>query len=154
MTMQSTLVVEKDNTDKIVSAVTRSALLDAARAGGHVIEGAAKINASSGRPGLEMETGALVNSINVVTARSSTLFAEVDIGPTVIYGRIHELGGMIVPVNAPMLAWQDKDTGEYIFANAVHIPARPYMRPAVDENDEKILEAVAAELRRSIGAVM
>ena len=151
--MKPTVIVLEDNFDAVRGAITGAMLMEAAKAGGHVIEGAAKINASRGRPGLEIGDGTLVNSINVSPSKSTETYAEVDVGPSVIYGRIHEFGGVIVPVNAKMLSWIDDDTGERIFANAVHIPARPYMRPAVDENEDKIVDAVAAEIRRNLEAV-
>ena len=74
-----------------------------------------------------------MNSIDVFEVSQSRTFADVDIGPTVIYGRIHEYGGVIVTK----------------FATIV-IPARPYMRPAVDEHQESIWGAVEAEVQRSL----
>lgn len=147
-----TVVVLKDNFGAARAAITGSMLMESAKAGGHVIEAAAKVNAGSGRPGLEIRTGALVNSINVSEAKSMMTYAEVDVGPTVLYARIHEYGGIIVPVHAPMLSWIDEKTGERFFAKAVHIPARPYMRPAVDENEEAVANAVGLELRRNLEA--
>jgi len=152
MATQSTVIVLEDNFAAVRGAITGPMLMEAAKAGGHVIEGAAKINASSGRPGLEIGVGALVNSITVEPASSTNTRAEVDVGPSVLYARIHEFGGVIVPVHAPMLSWIS-DAGERIFAHAVHIPARPYMRPAVDENEDAIAGAVATEVRRSLDAV-
>lgn len=148
---EATVVVLKDNFAKVLGVVTGPMLVGAAMAGGHVIEAHAKINASRGRPGLEMETGALVNSIAVSLASSSATRAEVDTGPSVVYGRIHEVGGIIVPLHASRLAWFDKDTGEFHSALAVHIPARPYMRPAVDENKDSMLSAIATEVNRALG---
>jgi len=66
----------------------------------------------------------------------------------VIYGRIHELGGIILPVHAKMLSWVDN--GKRIFAKRVQIPARPYLRPAVDEHENEIGQAVGHQLRKQI----
>ena len=145
--MKSSVIVLEDNFPRVRGALTGNMLLSAAQAGGHVIEAHAKINAGSGRPGLEIQLGALVGSINVKPAKVSRTRAEVDVGPTVLYARIHEYGGVIVPRNAPVLTWLDPETGERIFASAVHIPARPYMRPAADENKDDVLRAVYTQIK-------
>lgn len=47
------------------------------------------------------------------------------------YALIHELGGVIRPVNAEALAIPQPD-GSVRFVKSVTIPARPYLRPAAD----------------------
>lgn len=126
-------------------AVRTEALGDAVEAGARVIEGNAKINANDVFS--DKSTGALANSI-VVEVTSSGNTANADIGPTVIYGRIQELGGVIKPVHAKLLHWVED--GLDIFARVVHIPARPYLRPAVDDHKDEITDAVGASLKRSI----
>ena len=144
------VIVLEDNFDAVRNAVTGEMLMDAAEAGGFVVEGHAKIKAGSGRPGLIMRLGTLVNAIKTTRAKKSKTYAEVHIGPgSLIYARIHELGGIIRPVTAKMLSWVN-DAGERIFAKLVHIPARPYLRPAMDENEESIVGAVKTELWRNI----
>lgn len=145
---EATVIVLKNNFDR--AHLTGAILMGAAKAGGHVVEAHAKINASRGRPGLEVGLGTLVGSITVSPARSTRTRAEVDVGPSVMYARIHEYGGVIVPLHAKVLSWIDEDTGERIFANMVHIPARPYMRPAVDENERSILSAITTEINRAL----
>ena len=145
-----TVVSVSDNFDQ--AHLTGAILMEAAKAGGFVIEGAAKINASRGRPGLEVKTGALVGSITTTEAKSTKTRADVDVGPSVLYAKIHEFGGIIVPVVAKMLSWVS-DAGERIFANAVHIPARPYMRPAIDENEDRVVKAVETEIHRQLDKV-
>lgn len=142
-------IVLSDHFNDVRQAMTGEKLMGAAKAGGHVIEGHAKVNAGSGRPGLNRRTGHLVGSISVSEGNISTYRAEVDVGTNVIYARIHELGGIIRPVTARMLSWIN-DAGERVFANLVHIPARPYLRPAMDENEKDIVGAVEAELWRSL----
>lgn len=150
--MKSTVVVLEDNFAAVRDAITGKILLGAAKAGGHVVEGAAKLNVS-GRPGLEVRSDNLRGAINVTEESSTKTLAEVNIGPSnVIYARIHEYGGVIVPDTAPVLAWYDKDAGEWIHAKAVHIPARPYMRPALDDNEERIQAAVETEVWRGLDA--
>jgi len=126
--MKAKVVVLDDNFDDVRGAITGEMLMAAAKAGGHVIKKHAKENASSGRPGLEVETRELVDSIKISPAKSTETYAEVDVGPSVIYGAIHEFGGF-------------------------GIPARPYMRPAIDENEDKIVDAVADEIRGNLEAV-
>lgn len=147
--MTGKVIVLEDNFDAVRHAVTGAMLMDAAMAGGHVIEGHAKVNAGSGRPGLEMQTGALVNSITVDEVKKGKTKAEVGVGTNMIYARIHEIGGVIVPKSAKMLSWVNKE-GVRVFANAVHIPARPYLRPALDENEPDIVKAVETEIWRNL----
>jgi len=40
--------------------------------------------------------------------------------------------------------------GVDVFAKAVHIPARPYLRPAVDGHEDEIKEAMFVTLKRKI----
>lgn len=130
------VIVLEDNFDAVRNAVTGEMLLDAAKAGGHVVEVHAKINAGSGRPGLIMRIGTLVNSIIVDAIKKTKTLAEVGIGTNIIYARIHELGGIIKN------AW-----GRGII---VHMPARPYLRPAMDENEPDIVKAVETEIWRNL----
>lgn len=58
-------------------------------------------------------SGALRRSITVKVSTEG-LTAKAEIGPTIIYGRIQELGGA---------------TGR---GHAVHLPPRPYMKPALE----------------------
>jgi len=147
MPISSKTIVLEDNFDAVRNAVTGDQLMQIAKAGGHVVEGHAKINAGSGRPGLRIGRGTLVNSINVSEGKKTKTFADVDIGPSDIeYARIHELGGTISAVSAKALHWIDAATGEHRVAKSVYIPARPYLRPAMDENEPDILKAVETEL--------
>lgn len=118
----------------------------AAMAGGLVIEAQAKINV-----GLKFRpnTGNLAGSINTEIVESTATRAEVAVGPSVVYGRIQELGGTIKPVTAKVLRWKDEE-GKWHSAKSVTLPARPYLRPAVDENEAKIIEAVEANLKIEI----
>ena len=127
-------------------AVSGAGLANAAKAGGHVIEGNAKVNIGNTFSGKSV--GGLAGSIQVVLDKSTETSAEVSVGPTVIYGRIQELGGVITPVAAKMLSWVDD--GVRIFAHMVHLPARPYLRPAVDEHRQEISDAVEFQLRKDI----
>lgn len=121
-------------------------LAKAALAGAKVIETHAKINVSTT---FTARSGNLGNNIFTTLEESSSTRARTATGPGEIYGRIHELGGVITPVTAPRLHWVD-EFGDHHTANAVEIPARPYLRPAIDNNKNSIWQAVAANLKIEI----
>lgn len=100
------------------------------------------------------------------------------VGPSVIYGRIHELGGVIRPVNARMLAIPIGDrTGsarehddltfigsgnkgclvdsggkpQFALVSSVTIPARPYLAPALEKSKTKIAGDFEVSLRTLVG---
>lgn len=126
------------------------ALKRSAMAGGFVIEAEAKINVNDTfNPG----TGNLAGSIFTDTVHESDTLVETATGPSVIYGRIQELGGTVKPVFAKMLHWVD-ESGEHHFANEVTLPARPYLRPAADENGDRIVKAISENLRIEIEAAL
>lgn len=62
----------------------------------------------------------------------------------VVYALIHELGGVIKPVNAKALAIPQAGGG-VAFVSSVTIPARPYLRPAAD----KRYPSLAMNIRRA-----
>ena len=62
------------------------------------------------------------------------------VAPTVIYGRIHELGGWIVPHGHKYLAFQWPGHGDFpilkdgrVLVHEVYQHPKPYLKPAVDE---------------------
>lgn len=59
------------------------------------------------------------------------------------YALIHELGGVITPVVAKMLAFEIN--GQLVFAKSVTIPARPYLRPSADA----IYPSLAMRIRKA-----
>ena len=121
--------------------------------GASLIQGQARSNASH-RPGPNVITGALRRSILVmggagpqagppgVALPSGPYRWSSIIAPTVIYGRIQELGGKIGPVSRlsrsgkgpGMLGWGGTGpTNRTHFAMSVTLPPRPYLAPAVIE---------------------
>ncbi len=149
--MSETRIITVENHVKdVMNALTADKLIKAAMAGGQVIEANAKINANAVFS--SNATNTLAGSIQTVVAKSEETYAEVDVGPTVVYGRIHELGGIIKPVHAKMLSWVDN--GIRIFAKLVQMPARPYLRPAVDEHKNEISDAVGYQLRANVETVI
>ena len=146
---KSDVTILINNTAAIRKAVTGKQLEKAAMAGGFVIERAAKINVSSTFSGKSTGAAGLGGSIQTVVEKTTAKSSTVNVGPTVIYGRIQELGGVVLPVFAKMLSWVS-DSGERIFANKVQIPARPYLRPAVDNNKDDIVDAISYQLEQQI----
>lgn len=144
----SAVRIVRNNVGKIIKSVSGDQLMRAAMAGGQVVEAYAKINANTVFSG--KATNTLAGSIQTVKAESSATSAYVDVGPTVVYGRIHELGGIIKPVFARALHFVID--GVHVVTQIVHMPARPYLRPAVDENKDKIVEAIKYQLRTLIEA--
>lgn len=107
-----------------MSAASRKA----ATTGGHLIEAGAKKNLglrahargtpTPSPPGSPpaLITGTLRRSIRVTAAEPVSITGwTVSVGPTVVYGRIQELGG---------------DAGR---GGSVHLPPRPYLEPALQE---------------------
>lgn len=54
---------------------------------------------------------------------------SVKVGPTVVYARIQELGGVITPKTAAHLRF--RLGGREVYAKSVTLPPRPYFRPAL-----------------------
>ena len=144
------VIIKINNVTKVRGAVSGEQLKQAVLAGGHVIEAQAKINVEKTFSHKSTGGAGLGGSIQTIVSTATEIKAEVDVGPTVIYGRIHELGGIILPVKAKMLSWMDDDTGERIFAKMVQIPARPYLRPAFDEHKDEIADAMMHQVKKAI----
>lgn len=123
------------------------ALKRAGMAGGQVIEAAAKVNAEAQFRG--SPTGTLKESIHTEIVEASENSVTVHIGSGLVYARIQEFGGWIKPVTAKVLSWIN-DKGERVFAKKAYIKARPYLRPARDENLQKVREAIGASIKASI----
>lgn len=155
-----------NNVDEIIGAVSGETLERAAMAGGQVIEAQAKINVNNTFSSKSTGGAGLAGSIQTVVSDKSETSVTVDVGPTVIYGRIRELGGLIKPVFAKMLSWlmdDESDTGKQkvvgkrfvtedgrVFAEAVQVFPTPYLRPAADESQDKIEQAVSYQLKKQI----
>ena len=77
---------------------------------------------------LKRRSGTLANSLKYRMINDYTI----EVGPGVIYGRIHEEGGVIVPVRKKFLAWKD-ESGKWCFAKSVTIPKRPWLYPSIKD---------------------
>lgn len=74
-------------------------------------------------------TGALRRSLRLFPAvGAGTYRAMSKVIPQIIYARIQEMGGTIVPHGHPYLRFRGIG-GKMIYARSVKLPARPYMRP-------------------------
>lgn len=131
--------VLKSLPDKIANEASEKALV----AGGETIVKHAKINAEN--HGLH-RTGDLINSIQVYDA--NPLFCWVG-SRGVIYAAVHEFGATILPKRVKMLHWID-DNGNDVFASRVVIPARPYLRPAIDEHKLEVMGAMSMILSKAL----
>lgn len=83
---------------------------------------------------LKRQTGTLAKSINYKLQNDYVS----KVGSNVVYAPIHEFGGEIRPVNAKALTFKVKD--QWVTTQKVNMPARPYLRPALDyvmENESK-----------------
>jgi phage gpG-like protein len=116
---------------------------------------------------LTSRTGVLRSSISIADEGE----LAVAIGPTVVYGAIHEFGGDI-----PQGAWsrlastrlvgpvfkigkerfrtvQDVKAHE-VSAHTIHMPARPYLRPALAKQRGRIIEIIQEALANAVAKVI
>jgi len=96
-------------------------------------------------PRAPYKTGTLRRSIHIEEVSNT----EVRVGTDVIYAAIQEYGGVINAKNAPWLTFKTDD-GEWHRVKSVTIPAHPYLRPAMDENREKVIDKVKAVIQALI----
>ena len=151
-----------------LKAVGKSAkIYDALEAGAVVIQAHAQNNA---REKLNKHpTGNLIGNFGI-KRRGKTVLVGVW---GVVYAAIHEFGGVIKPIHSKKLAIPMPGvTGSprqydlhlqgfggmvmtladkfghvmFVLKDSVHIPARPYLRPAVDENKAAIEKAIGDNL--------
>lgn len=130
----------------------------ALHAGGLVVENHATQNLRA--HGL-IDTGNLLNSVSTSEPKSGSKGPQVEIGTHVDYGAywefgtgIHAEGGgdpiVIVPINKKALFWPGAPHPiTHGVVQAGH-PAKPWLRPAVDENHAEIERAIGGHIRRVI----
>jgi len=148
--MKTTVTIDSSAFSADIAAILRRTsgekLLPAVKAGGFVVEGAAEINIREKL--YRHPTGNLMNSINVKAGKTTAHSASVTIGTNVIYAAIHEFGGTIKAKNAPYLCFVVD--GNFVKTKSVEIPARPYLRPALNDNKGKIVQAMGVQLAKLI----
>jgi HK97 gp10 family phage protein len=126
---------------ELETAAAELALRLAVKAGALKIENAAEQKAPK-------RTRTLARSITTHIEASATK-AEATIGPSgaaMPYAAQVEFGGTIKPKNAKFLHWVDA-SGNDVFAKSVTQVARPYMRPAWDENIDAAVKQMTAVLQ-------
>ena len=130
-----------DRFKEVIAAASGDNIMKALKAGGEVVRNHAKLNIQAQEL---VDTSNLLNSISVQEGSGGKSDATVEIGTNVEYAAIHEFGGAIHQTNA----W-----GKGI-EQTIHIPARPYLRPALDENENDIKAAVGQSLVDQITGVL
>lgn len=151
-------------------------LVHALLAGGVVVLDAARVNILAQEL---VRTRTLSRSLSQEVVEQSDTKAKIAVGTDLEYAAIHEFGGVITPKTARYLAIpvngasgspRDRDdlhavrSGagnlvlvnengvQFVLKDSVMIPARPYLRPAVDENKETVIEEITAVLAQEIEA--
>jgi HK97 gp10 family phage protein len=125
--------------NKLSKVVRSEVSLDALEAGAQVIVTYAEDNARNKLN--KHPTGNLVNSIGV-RREGKTVLAGVF---GVVYAKIHEFGG-VIKARGKALVFKGED-GHLVITKQVTIPARPYLRPAVDNHMADIKDAIIEALR-------
>lgn len=148
---KSKLVLKFDDRDllrrlkKMDAAVGRQAAAKALRAGAQHLMGVIKVNIAE-KPLLDI--GNLRDSV-VEDELHTGSTSWITFGPHTVYAAIHEFGGIILPTNGPFLVFKGKD-GKLVFTRSVTMPARPYIRPAIDSDGDEALEILGETLGREI----
>ena len=128
---------------RLEEAPAEHALVTAAKAGAIIIRDAAATKAPK-------RADILARSIHIEVLESSRHRAWVAIGTYLSYARIHEFGGIIKPKDPTgWLRFRTYD-GEWHTVKLVHMPARPYMRPAWDENIDRAVTEMGQVLKAQI----
>lgn len=108
--------------------IARTSVMGAVRKAATRVQRQAKINVRQTLNTTGQSKGVLSRSITTSEVPGELAMA---VGSGMIYARIHEYGGVIVPVHAQKLVFPHKDGG-LAFVDSVTIPARPYLNPALD----------------------
>ena len=139
-----------DRFKEVIAAASGENIMKALKAGGEVVRVHTQLNSLAQKL---VDTTNLLGSITVQEGSSTETQGMVEIGTPVEYAAIHEFGGVIVPRVAKSLSWITEE-GDRVFAKSVTIPARPYLRPAMDENESDIKDAIGQSLVDQIKGVL
>lgn len=108
-----------------------SGLLQRMRLLGEAVKARAQEKYLAGRPGLNVVTGNLSSRISY-SVKDEGNSMSVEVGTNVIYGKVHEYGKTIRPVNGKYLSFIGRE-GKRVFVRQVVIPPRPWLRPSIQE---------------------
>lgn len=76
--------------------------------------------------------------------------------PTIVYGRIQELGGTILPHNPSGRLWWEgiRSDGSFglISAKEITLPPRPYLTPALETSIPAMRDAISGAWEQALGA--
>jgi phage gpG-like protein len=148
MSRETVIGLDKFKRDlaKLSATARQETVLDALEAGGYVIASYAQENARNKLN--QHPLGNLTNNIGV-RREGNTVLAGVF---GVVYAKVHEFGGVIVPRRKKFLAFQVN--GEWVFTKKATIPARPYLRPAIDEHMPEVKQAIEDALEGLLKAAL
>lgn len=89
-------------------------------------------------------TGTLARSVRAEAAKGGGGRATSSVAPHTVYARIQQKGGVIRPVRAKLLHWEDAKGHHY--ALRVYLPPRPYMTMA-DDRRQRVHDAAKRAAR-------
>ena len=136
---------------RTISANMRGQIaLNAVSAGGSDVEQFAKTNiANVFSDRQRFGGGGLAGSITVETSLGKDSASAV-IAPHKEYDRIQELGGTITAHGGDKAMLKFQIDGQWYQKHSVTLPARPYMRPAVEEHQEEIFNDMKEQIERGL----
>lgn len=130
-----------------IAGVGEEATIERIDAGGPAPDGSAWPPRHPSNPNphplLNLE-GGLVDSLESEATADTAIW-----GSSLVYARIHQLGGTIVPRDAPALSFFVKGQG-LIHASQVTIPARPYLGYGAPER-QGVADVIEAWLEELLG---
>lgn len=97
---------------------------------------------------LNRRTGRLSRSIHSEPARLEGSAILGKVGTNLVYAPVHEFGATIRAKRAKYLRF--KIDGHWVMKTQVTIPARPYMRPSLQERGPAIREGLKRAIRKVI----
>lgn len=146
MTAKFDLANEKefgDTLKKLRKAVSADQLETAGIAGAMIVVNDAKRR-------VVKKTRTLSRSIHQMTEKKSKSKVVILIGSDLDYAPVHEFGATIKPKRAKALHF--KIDGRWVTASMVHIPARPYLRPALHENTDRVWSEIISSLNQLLAS--
>ena len=115
-----------------------------------IVEKGAQVIVANAQAAAPVRTGTLRRSIFAdPVQRTSALTWMTQVAPHVIYGRIQELGGTIVPTRARMLSWTGPN-GRRVFAHSVTLHGQFYLTRGYQQSIDRIEQIASEEWGRAI----